>query len=300
MSLLFRFQTIAAAGSVRKASEILNVTQPALSRSIAQLEAHYGEQIFERHARGMRTTAFGERLLSTISRLSRDWELAEEHLQDGKSDLEATGRLTLSAGPLWGSVVLPTVITQLQQIFPNVTVRVIPDVADAEQAVLEGRLDASFGGIYGPEDTRSLLERRPFSDIRDRLVARADHPIHQRGADDYQAVHEYPWIAYTADPIYQAETMHAVTERTGMLPVIRVQSGSLLTTLRLLQEGDYLAILPDAAAIGFPGKPIRPTPMVLGNRGAKTGAIYRKVTAQYAPLKALLELCETYFSDRQG
>jgi hypothetical protein len=38
MNLLFRFQAIAEAGSVRKASETLNITQPALSRSLGQLE----------------------------------------------------------------------------------------------------------------------------------------------------------------------------------------------------------------------------------------------------------------------
>lgn len=297
MSLLFRFQAIAEAGSVRKASEVLNVTQPALSRSIAQLETHYGEQIFHRHARGVRPTAFGERLLSTISRISRDWEIAEEHLTSGKSKIDASGKLSVSAGPLWSSVVLPVVVTEMQRLYPNITISIRPDVPNAFVELLEGRLDVVFGGMHNDEDQHPLIEARDFHTIRDRLVAREGHPIHECDPDDYAAVLKYPWIIYSNDPNYRDETLHSVTERTGSAPDMRVHSASLLTTLRLLQEGDYLAILPDHAVLRFPGRPIRLTPIVLGNRQARTGAIYRKVTAEYPPLRALMERCERFFKD---
>uniref|UniRef100_UPI003101AF82 helix-turn-helix domain-containing protein n=1 Tax=Neorhizobium sp. EC2-8 TaxID=3129230 RepID=UPI003101AF82 len=49
---LFRLQAIVEEGSLRRAAERLNLTQPALSRSLAQLEAHFGRPLLERHARG--------------------------------------------------------------------------------------------------------------------------------------------------------------------------------------------------------------------------------------------------------
>lgn len=293
MSLLFRFETIASAGSVRRAAEVLNVTQPALSRSLSQLESFYGQRLLERHARGVRPTAFGERLLKTISRLARDWEIAEAELAGDSSGLE--GRLRLHAGPLWSSVVLPSVIAKLHLTFPNLTIEMHPSSGDAFQALLEGRVDVSFGGLYAPERNNPQVEARAFSKIQDRLMARAAHPIHQCRAHDYDAVHKYPWIIYAADPIYEAETLHAVMERTGALPQVRVRSGSLLAIFRLLQEGDYLCILPDAAAAGIPGRPIVQTPIELGRRNSDTGALYRKAIAFYPPLQTLLDLCEAYF-----
>lgn len=295
MSLLFRFQAIAEAGSVRKAADTLNVTQPALSRSLAQLESFYGQSLLDRHARGVRPTAFGNRLLSTISRLTRDWELAEVELANGNPGTE--GRLHVQAGPLWSSVVLPSVVSRLHEEFPNLTVEISPSSGESFAGLLEGRVDVSFGGLYAPERNHPQLEAKAFSTIRDRLVARADHPIQRCRPHDYDAVHKYPWIIYAADPIYEAETLHAVMERTGALPQIRVRSSSLLAIFRLLQEGDYLCILPDAAAMGIPGRPLAQTPLELGRRNSETGALYRKAIAFYPPLQALLRLCAAYFAD---
>ncbi|AQZ52551.1 MAG: LysR family transcriptional regulator [Martelella sp.] len=292
MSLLFRFRTIAEAGSVRKASEILNVTQPALSRSLAQLEDFYDAKLLERHARGVRPTPFGTKLLSTISRLARDWELAEAELAG--NDPAAEGRLRIHAGPLWSSVVLPTITSKLHKQYPNLTLEMAPSVAGSSQALIDGMIDVAFGGLYA-ESEHPNLETRAFSKICDRLVARADHPIQQCRADEYEAVHCYPWIIYSADPIYEAETLHAVMERTGRLPQIRVRSSSLLAIFRLLQDGDYLCILPDAAALGIPGRPILTVPIELGRRNSDTGAVYRKAISHYPPLQALMALCADYF-----
>ncbi|AJY46194.1 LysR family transcriptional regulator [Martelella endophytica] len=298
MSLLFRFRAIAEAGSVRKASEILNVTQPALSRSLAQLEDFYDRQLLERHARGVRPTPFGEKMLSTIARLSRDWELAEAELAG--SDPGAEGQLRIHAGPLWSSVVLPSVTSKLHERFPNLTVEMAPSTAGSTQALIDGHIDVSFGGLYAPERDHPNLAAQAFSRICDRLVARAGHPIHNCAADDYEAVHRYPWIIYSADPVYEAETLHAVMERTGRLPQIRVRSSSLLAIFRLLQDGDYLCILPDAAALGIPGRPILTVDIELGRRNSDTGATYRKAISHYPPLQELMRLCAAYFEDMEN
>ncbi|MGV8855887.1 MAG: LysR family transcriptional regulator [Devosia sp.] len=294
MSLLFRFQTIAEAGSVRRAAEVLNVTQPALSRSLSQLEKAYGQPLLERHARGVRPTAFGHNLLATVSRLARDWEIAEAELAGNNPGAE--GRLRIHAGPLWSSVVLPSIIPKLHAIYANLTVEMMPSTGAALQALLDGRVDVSFGGLYAPERNYPQLRARAFSTIRDRVTARADHPIQQCDPSDYAAVHRYPWIIYSADPVYEAETIHAVMERTGALPQVRVRSGSLLAIFRLLQDGDYLCILPDAAVEGIPGRPLRPVPIELGRRNSDTGALYRLTLEHYPPMQTLLELCSAYFA----
>ena len=294
MSLLFRFRTIAEVGSLRRAAETLNVAQPALSRSLSQLEKHYGQALLERHARGVRPTAFGERLLSTVSRLSRDWELAEAELAGNNPGAE--GRLRLHAGPLWSSVVLPAVVPRLQMNFPNLTVEMTPSTGGSLPALLDGRIDASFGGLYAPERNHPQLAARAFGNIRDRVTARADHPIQSCDQEDYAAVHRYPWIIYAADPIYEAETLHAVMERTGALPQVRVRSSSLLAIFRLLQGGDYLCILPDAAVRGIPGKPLQTVPIDLGHRNSETGVLYRRTLMHYPPMRALLDECAAYFT----
>ena len=77
---LFRLQAIVEESSLRRAAARLNVTQSALSRSLAQLEAYFGRPILERHARGVRPTPFGERVLSESLRLQRQWTISEQSL----------------------------------------------------------------------------------------------------------------------------------------------------------------------------------------------------------------------------
>lgn len=291
MNLLFRFQAIAEAGSVRKAAEALNITQPALSRSLGQLEQFYRQSLFERHARGVRLTGFGKRLLSTISRLARDWELAELELASGGRSAE--GVLRVSAGPLWSSVVLPVVISRLRRSYPNLVIEM--GYQPMMSALLEGRIDVSFGGLHELERGGGQLIAQPFTTVRDRVIAHTDHPIQRCRPDDYDAVHDYPWIIYAADPIYEAETLHAVVERTGAAPRIRVRATSLLATLRLLQEGDYLCMLPDAAVAGMTGRPIKSAPIELGRRVGPSGALYRSALASYPPIQEMLRLCAQYF-----
>ncbi|WDR03973.1 LysR family transcriptional regulator [Devosia algicola] len=159
MNLLFRFQAIAEAGSVRRAAERLNITQPALSRSLAQLEKHYAQPLLERHARGVRPTGFGQRLLSTISRLARDWELAEIELASGGRLAE--GLLRINAGPLWSAVALPAILVKLHQMFPNLVVEIGNRSGAAVNAdLMEGRIDVSFGGMHAA-DMLSSQTRNP-------------------------------------------------------------------------------------------------------------------------------------------
>lgn len=296
MSLLFRFQAIAEAGSVRKAAETLNVTQPALSRSLSQLEKFYNQKLLERHARGVRPTAFGHQLLSTISRLARDWELAEAELAMGNRSAE--GRLRIHAGPLWSAAVLPSIIARLHTTFPNLTVELTPSLGDSLQALLDGKIDASFGGLFAPERHHPQLTAQPFTRVRDRVAARADHPIQSVDPTDYAAVHRYPWIIYATDPIYEAETIHAVMERTAAMPQVRVRTSSLLAIQRLLEDGDYLCILPDASVRHMRDSSIRIAPIELGHRTSESGALYRRSMAEYPPLKTLLNLCADYFEQK--
>lgn len=296
MSLLFRFRAIAEAGSVRKAAETLNITQPALSRSLGQLEQAYGQPLFERHARGVRPTSFGERLLGTITRLARDWELAEQELTSGGHLAE--GILRINAGPLWSTIVLPSIISGIHDTYPNLAIDIGYLTGDAMIAALhEGRIDVFFGGLHGQERSSNQLTSRVFTTVRDRIIARADHPIHTRAPADYAALHDYPWIIFTGDPIYEAETLHTVIERTGLPPQVRVRSTSLLATLRLLEEGDYLCMLPDAAVTGMAGHPLRPAPIDMGRRTSPSGAVYRTAIAGYPPVDELLRQCALFFAD---
>ena len=293
MNLLVRFAAICEAGSLRKAAQVLNITQPALSRSISTLEEVYGQPLLERHARGVAPTAFGTRLLASVTRLARDWELAEEQLVEDSQTLE--GMLRINGGPLWESVVLPKVIGDLQKRYPRLGVEVHCETGNTlYTSLVEGRVDIAFGGLHRLDRGHDLLITRELTQVHDRLLARREHPIHQCAPDDYKALIGMPWVIYAADPIYEQQIIHTLIERTGVMPNIMLRCNSLIATVQSTQNADYLTMLPTSDIGNIFGPEIIPSPIDLGRRFGPTGARYRRAIADYPPLVCLLDLCERF------
>lgn len=298
MTHLFRLQAIVEEGSLRRAALRLNVTQPALSRSLAQIEERLGQPLVERHARGVVPTAFGAKVLSSVMRLSRQWELAEEELLSGAPTL--SGTLRIEAGPLWRLVVLPRLLAPMQTAFPDLTIEVTNLQSGGQvDRLADGEVDAVFGGLQFASDLPARLRSRAFTEFHDHVVARLGHPILSRTEADGTIAPgrllDYPWLVYTGDPVYEIEIVHALVDRLGRTPDIRVRSQSLTTALTVLQHGNCLSILPDFAVGGTTGAQITTVPVRLGNRKAPSGAIYREEIAAWPPFAKLLDLCADHF-----
>jgi len=61
-------------GSFTAASRMLAISQPALTKSVADFESMLGTKLFERHARGVRPTDAGQQLVEGAKRILRDTE----------------------------------------------------------------------------------------------------------------------------------------------------------------------------------------------------------------------------------
>ena len=66
---LLHLVTIAEEGQMTRAARRLEVAQPALSHAIGQLESHLGDELLERHSRGVRLTSAGQAFLAKARRL---------------------------------------------------------------------------------------------------------------------------------------------------------------------------------------------------------------------------------------
>src|SRR5689334_16196694 len=116
---------VAQAGSMSKAAERLGTVQPALSRSIAELEHALGVRLLDRSPRGVEPTAYGRALIK------RGIAVFDE-LRQGVKDIEfladpTAGELRLgtsegiAAGPVWA------VIDRLSRQYPRISVHLITD-----------------------------------------------------------------------------------------------------------------------------------------------------------------------------
>jgi len=175
---LMMFTTIVSAGSLGRAAALLNMTQPALSRSIKRLEESVGGPLFERHTKGMQLTALGEALMPHAMSLQREAEQAREEL-DAMRGL-AKGVIKVGAVGSIASLVLPMAIGCVLEKWPNLRVEVIEGVWDRlVEGLLAYEIDLALctSGI----ETEDVA---PISDCswtdRSYVVAALDHPLRSK------------------------------------------------------------------------------------------------------------------------
>jgi len=96
---LHALSAVAAAGSVAGAAEALCRVSSAVTRSIAELERSLGRPLFERRARGMAITSYGELVLARTRHIEREFEAAREHLA-----ARATGAASTDVHSLFASI----------------------------------------------------------------------------------------------------------------------------------------------------------------------------------------------------
>lgn len=293
---LFRFQAIVEEGSMHRASARLNLTQPALSRSIAILEESFGRPLLERHARGVRPTPFGERVLNNTLRLSRYWEIADRELMSDPSQQRVS--LRLGIGPIWRSGLLASVFEEMRRRHPEILIEIAPLMENRAVSDLnDGKLDAVLGGTRIDRREQPLLVNHDLLNINFHIVAREDHPIFerlaQRGPSAERSILDYPWIIYSEMALYADDSDRSISDRFGREPDVWMKSSNLMTVLTTLQRSDSLCVLSDLAVASAAQPRLVPVPVNLRRKQIPVGLIYREEMKDWPLMQDFISLCQT-------
>lgn len=156
------FHAVAQTGSLSRASGVLHISQPALSRELKAFEQRLGVVLFERHARGMYLTEPGRLLASYAGRLF-DLE-AEARAAMTAAASARRGRFTLGASNTVGTYVLPAILAAFRREQPAVDIALR---VDNTQHVAEGVLDMRYliGFVEGPLHVDGLAARTFQEDV---------------------------------------------------------------------------------------------------------------------------------------
>lgn len=147
------FTVLAKEGHFSRASELLHISQPALSRAVRELESQLGVPLFHRTTRHLALSEQGKRLLPMAQRLLVDMEHIAQALSLQAGGIR--GVVTVALGTAFGSVLMPAILKQLQATHPDVHVRLLDDnSAGITARVLAAQADLGIGSPIG--DTAAL------------------------------------------------------------------------------------------------------------------------------------------------
>jgi LysR family transcriptional regulator, transcriptional activator of the cysJI operon len=110
------FRLVAQLGSVTRAAQQLFISQPAVSAHLKQVEAKYGEVLFERTPRGMTLTPAGAALQTYVGRLFALYEGVTTAIDDVRG--EVRGEFVIAASSTPGAYLLPPLLQEFQQRYP--------------------------------------------------------------------------------------------------------------------------------------------------------------------------------------
>ena len=138
------FEQVVNTGSILAASRKLHMTQPAVSKSIRELEGHFDQELFTRGKRGVRLTDFGELLQRHSQSLLANLRFLADDINAWNSGV--SGQVVVGTLISASALLLPKAVVRLREMAPNVvvTVRVgSNDVLFPELA--RGRVDVVVG-----------------------------------------------------------------------------------------------------------------------------------------------------------
>jgi DNA-binding transcriptional LysR family regulator len=237
---------VAETGSMVRAGEAIGLSQPAVTKSIRDLEADLGATLFERGNRGVKPTIYGETLVRHAQAALAQLAHAAEALDDLATG--AGGRVvvgTLLAASAW---LLPRAIAELRADRPRVIVEVVEGANDRLQPMLaRGALDMVVGRLSEFRHRAGVIQR-PLYDEEIVILARPGHPLAGCGTLTLGDLTAVDWILPPGETTLRRQLEKAFFDAGLDPPRCAVESVSLPTNRRLLRESDLIGAWPQGVA----------------------------------------------------
>jgi DNA-binding transcriptional LysR family regulator len=186
---------LAESGTMRAAAVRLNLSQPAMSKMLSEVEAGFSARLFERSPHGVQANALGaaavHRARVILSELAR--------ASDDINALRAGASAVLRVGAPSVTAAVPAAIVQLRQRLPAASVQIREGrVRELIERLLDGELDCVFGAVT-PELLSSDVMRHLRSEVllEDELcvLAASANPLLRRRGVRWAHVRASSWVA---------------------------------------------------------------------------------------------------------
>ncbi|MBK5205803.1 MAG: LysR family transcriptional regulator [Polaromonas sp.] len=232
--------------NLHRAAAAIHTTQPAATALLHQLEEGLGIVLFERHARGMRPTPYGEVMIRYARGVLHDFDRAGDEMRALASGSSGLVRV----GSVMGGV--PTILTQTLSRFkgshPNVRMSIQVDTSDLLiPALIRGDLDVVLGRL--PDQFQSdeleieLLEGEPMS-----IVARVGHPLFGHAEITLHDLVSETWILHPSGSPMRRRVEAALQQAQLDTSLDIVETASILATTSLMEASDMISVVPLAVA----------------------------------------------------
>ena len=239
LNSLLHFLAVAERGSLRAAARDLEISQPAITRSVQELEKELGVVLFERRTKGVTVTPMGAVFLRRAMAVRNELRRAQDEIAQMRGDLH--GQVCVCLSSVAHMAMLPNALRTFRQKYPDVRLDIIDAVLPAvERDLVEGAVDCYVGPIHDEMPSELAVEK--LFDSSRVILGRKGHPL--ANARSLSELVKAEWV--TTSITHRAEEeLTPLFQRHGLPPPrLVLQAHSALTFLFAIAYSDLLMMLP--------------------------------------------------------
>jgi DNA-binding transcriptional LysR family regulator len=227
--------------TMHAAAQAVHVSQPALSKAIANLESELGVTLLDRHPRGVVPTPFGQTLFRYAKMMDSDMRraIAEIDAQRGMT----RGTILIGVIPTMSSVaglVAQTVLTR----YPGLKIKLrVAFSAELTPALLEGEVDIALV-LLPSEEAPPGLTFTPLLSTGPVIVVRKDHPLARQPRASLRELAEYPWLIPDYPASHRAIIQRAYLDAGLPPPLAAIDVSTIVFFESLIAQSDLVSVAP--------------------------------------------------------
>lgn len=227
--------------SVMHAAEASNLTQPAASKALGQLEEALGVPLFERHARGVVPTPYGEILVRHARSVLAELKQTHDELEAARFGL--SGEVKIGTAITSATTLVPQAVIALNRKSPKIRVGIELGFSEAlVRRLLAGHLDIVIARLHSPQASAEV-HFDAIAEDEHQVMASAKHPLAKSKGLKLADTLDFTWVLPPEGNVMR-DRLNTEFLRAGIDPPAHVvETPSMPVIVSLLQESHMLAPL---------------------------------------------------------
>jgi DNA-binding transcriptional LysR family regulator len=232
---------IAEEGNIHRAAEVLNMTQPAASKLLKDLEDVLGVSLFDRLPRGMRATWYGEAMIRHARVALASLNQAHDEVQALKSG--RFGQVSVGAITTPGIMLLPQAVSLVKQAHPTLRVSLQIETSDVlMERMAQGKIDMLVARLFAQHD-KTALRYEALAEEPAVAVVRPGHPLLSRDGLGLRDLSNASWIVPPEGSVLRHRFDLMFREEGLDAPADLIETAALLFVTKMIGEGDAVGLV---------------------------------------------------------
>lgn len=239
---LSHFVNVYAHRNLRIASELVGISQPALTKSLKSLEKELGVTLFTRSKKGMDPTEAGIILyehIEEVSNLCRNAEIAiSAHSNNGE------GLIRIGAGQMWSWLFIPEIVAKFKQMYPSMNLEITTGpMPKLVEQLTSKQVDVVVGDFHGISVSDSFKVESVWSS-EFWAFAGTEHELVSKDDVQLEDLVGYSWSGYIDYDLFEEKISSICTQHNLTSPNINIKATSLSTLFRVTKDSNNILVLP--------------------------------------------------------